>query len=85
MSNSEARELVTGFLQTRFHAAIQGRLRPDEPLLSAGIIDSFGVLELITFLEDTFRITIDPAQHQLIEFDTIDGIVGLVERSRRSS
>ena len=50
----------------------------DTPLFSTGIIDSFGVLELIAFLEETFGVDIDPGRHELTEFDTIDKIVALV-------
>jgi acyl carrier protein len=47
-------------------------------LFSSGLVDSFGVLELIAFLETTFGIHIDPAQHDLTEFDTVDRIVGVL-------
>ena len=75
-------QIVTGFVQTRFRAAIREELRADAPLFSSGIVDSFGVLELMAFLEDTFHITIDSSRHELHEFDTIEKIVALVERCR---
>lgn len=76
---------VAGFIRSRFHTAIRGDLKPGDPLFSSGIVDSFGVLELMTFLEDTFRITIDPARHDLTDFDTIDRIVDVVERTRQGA
>ena len=77
-------ETVTTFLKTRFHASLRGgQLGVDEPLFSSGIVDSFGVLELIAFLEDTFHISIDTAQHELMEFDSVNQIVALVERAVR--
>ena len=77
-------ETVTTFLKARFHASLRGgQLGADEPLFSSGIVDSFGVLELIAFLEDTFHISIDTAQHELIEFDSVNQIVALVERAVR--
>ena len=43
-------ETVTAFLSSRFHAALRGgALGPDDRLFSSGIVDSFGVLELIAF------------------------------------
>ena len=79
-------ETVTAFLSSRFHAALRGgALGPDDRLFSSGIVDSFGVLELIAFLEDTFGVTIDTARHELIEFDSVNLIVALVERARRPS
>jgi acyl carrier protein len=54
------------------------RLQAGTPLFSSGIVDSFGVLELIAFLEETFGIVIDPARHELGELDSVDRIVALV-------
>ena len=79
-------ERVTAFLSSRFHATLRGgALGPDDRLFSSGIVDSFGVLELIAFLEDTFGVTIDTARHELIEFDSVNLIVALIERARRPS
>jgi acyl carrier protein len=75
-------DAIREFISSRFANAVRGELKPSAPLFSSGIIDSFGVLELIAFLEDTFRITIDPGRHELIEFDTIDSIANLVARSK---
>jgi len=77
-------ETVSTFLKTRFHTSMRGgELRVDDPLFSSGIVDSFGVLELIAFLEDTFHISIDTTRHELMEFDSVNQIVALVERARR--
>ena len=75
-------ETVLAFVKSRFHAALRdGQLGPDDPLFSSGIVDSFGVLELIAFLEDTFHISIDTARHELSEFDSVTRIVALVGRA----
>jgi acyl carrier protein len=80
---SSSTDAIRGFLQSRFRSALAGRtIGDDDRLFSAGIIDSFGVLELIAFLEDTFGISIDTARHDLTEFDTIAKIAALVERVR---
>lgn len=77
-------DTVMTFLKTRFHASLPGgELGPDDSLFSSGIVDSFGVLELIAFLEDTFHIRIDTALHELMEFDSVTRIAALVERVRR--
>jgi len=77
-------DAITSFLLTRFRAAIgRGELHADEPLISSGIIDSFGILELIAWLEDTFSVTIDPGQHEMTEFETVNQIIALVDRVRR--
>jgi acyl carrier protein len=72
---------ILEFIRDRFRAAIGARpVTVQTALFSSGIVDSFGVLELIAFLEDRFRVNIDPARHDLTEFDTVEKIVSLVER-----
>jgi acyl carrier protein len=80
MKDGPIEPVVREFIESRFRAAIRGRDVADASLFSTGIIDSFGVLELIAFLEDTFHVDIDPARYELTEFDTIAKIAALVGR-----
>lgn len=80
---AESLDPIIQFIQSRFASALAGQPPGlDDPLFSSGIIDSFGVLELIAFLEDTFQVTIDTDRHELAEFDTVNKIGGLVSRLR---
>jgi len=60
-------EKVRGFLLTRYSEAITGiGLDPAEvpdsfDFLLTGVIDSFGILEMISSIEDEFRIRLDMA------------------------
>jgi acyl carrier protein len=72
---------IAAFIQQRFRTA--NRLGYDAPLFSTGIVDSFGVLELIAFLEEAFTVDINPARHDLLEFDTINKIVQVVSAAPR--
>jgi acyl carrier protein len=79
-------DVVADFIRSRFRASLPGGvLGHDQPLFSTGVIDSFGVLELIAFLEDTFAITIDTSRHDLVEFDSVDRIVALVHAAGGTS
>ncbi len=72
------------FIETKFKPKAGGRpFDDDTPLFSSGIVDSFGVLELIAFLDDTFGVNIDPARHELAEFDTVAKITALVTALQR--
>ncbi len=76
-------DVIREFLHSRFRAALAGRtVGDDDRLFSSGVIDSFGVLELIAFLEDTFGVTIDTSRHDLQEFDSISKITDLLDRVR---
>jgi acyl carrier protein len=72
-------DIVASFIRSHFRASLRGgALKNDDALLSTGVVDSFGILELIAFLEDTFRITIDTSWHDLRELDSVDKIVEIV-------
>jgi clorobiocin biosynthesis protein CloN5 len=47
-------------------------------LLNLGVIDSFSTLALISFLEDTFHIALDPADVDAETFRTVDTVTRLV-------
>ena len=74
-------DIIREFLQSRFRSTLAGRTLGDhDPLFSSGLIDSFGVLELIAFLEDAFDVSIDTSRHDLAEFDSINKVVDLLDR-----
>jgi acyl carrier protein len=54
----------------------------DDPLFSNGRIDSFGVLELIAFLEERYGIVIDTAKHHIMDFDTLRKVTRIVAQER---
>lgn len=78
-----AENAVREFIQKAFRAQVAVTpLEADTPLFSSGIIDSFGVLELIAFLEEAFKIEIDTTRHDLTDFDTVRKIAALVVKLR---
>ncbi len=52
---------------------------PDSPLISSGIVDSFSMVSLKTFLERKFKISIPDAKATPEAFDTVDRIVKLLK------
>jgi len=54
-------------------------LQDDTPLKSSGILDSLSTLKLVTFVEDTWQITIEPHEASS-DFDRIEDIAALVQR-----
>lgn len=49
-------------------------------LLELGIIDSTGVLELVTFVEATFALKVADAEMIADNFDSVDSLVAFVRR-----
>lgn len=56
-------------------------LGPFDPLL-AGMLDSFGLMQLLSFLSDRFDITIPNREVVRANFGTLDALVAYVERKR---
>lgn len=57
-------------------------LSDTESLLEAGLIDSTGILELVAFLEECFKIDVADADLVPANFDSIEAIVAYVGRVR---
>lgn len=56
---SELKRCIRAFIVENFLFGEKNSLKDDTRLLNEGILDSTGVLELVGFLEDQFRITVD--------------------------
>jgi acyl carrier protein len=54
-------------------------LESDESLISNGVIDSLGILRLIAFLEEEFKISVEDAEVIPENFETINAMRELVE------
>ena len=53
--------------------------------LDAKIIDSMGIIEMVTHFEDAFGIRFSAEDLQSQEFQTVGGVVALIERIRSSA
>lgn len=57
-------------------------LRADEALISSGLIDSFSLVDLALYVEDTFGVRIDDAELNAEYFDTLDELTRLIDQRR---
>ncbi len=60
-------------------------LSNDDSFLDQGIIDSTGVLELVTFLEETYHITVEDEELTPDNLDSINRLTRFLERKLRPS
>jgi acyl carrier protein len=51
----------------------------DEALISSGLIDSFNLVDLALFIEETFGVRIDDAELTAEVFDSINQLVDLIQ------
>ena len=76
---TELKDQVRTFIVQTFPAA-QGRsLQDDDPLLGGNIVDSVGILKLITYVESEFGITIEDEDIAPEHFQSIAHLVALVQ------
>ena len=78
------RDLRTFLAANYFLGDDPSQLEASSSLIEAGLIDSTGVLELVGYLEEQFGIRITNEELLPENLDSIENIVGFVERKRRS-
>ena len=71
--------IVDAFL---FHDGASGNFTDQTSFVDNRIIDSTGVLELVAFLEKTYGIRVEDEELDPENLDSIDRLVGFVERKR---
>jgi acyl carrier protein len=58
-------------------------ITPDEALISSGLIDSFSLMDLALYVEDTFGARIEDTELNADTFDNLNQLAALIE-SRKS-
>lgn len=72
---------LTEFIEKKFLKG-KRRLSPKESLFKSGILDSFGMLELVAFVEKTFQVKILPSEVRMESFDTVEKILKFIEKKQ---
>lgn len=76
-NNTDARAAIRGWLQENVTG---GRdVGNDELLIENGVMTSLQTVELVTFLEDEFGITVEDEEFDEENFGSVDAIAALVE------
>jgi acyl carrier protein len=52
----------------------------DEPLISSGLIDSFHLVDLALYVEDTFGVHIDDTELNADTFDTLNQLATIIQQ-----
>ena len=60
-------------------------MKNDDSFLEQGVIDSTGVLELVEWIEETFKIKIDDTELVPENLDSVNLIAAFIERKNASS
>lgn len=76
---AEIEREIRRFLVTHFLSGRADHLRDDGSLLG-NVVDSLGVLDLVTFLQEHFKITVEDEDVVPSNLDTINNLVTFVAR-----
>lgn len=77
----DVKERVRGFIVGELmHQDAQAAVGDDDSLLERGILDSLGLVKLLTFLEQEYRIVLPDEEVIPDHFETISAIVALVKQ-----
>ena len=82
---SDMRAKVRGYIVENFLFGQGNDLQDDTSFLEKGILDSTGVLELVTFLEESFSIKIEADETLPENLDSIDSICAFLERKGKAA
>jgi acyl carrier protein len=72
--------ILAQFITTQILKQPKRILTPSEPLLSSGLIDSFSLVDIALFIEDTFSVHIDDTELNKETFDTLEQLAALIEQ-----
>lgn len=72
------KEVRSYILENYLFTSDESMLRNDESFLDKGIIDSTGILEVISFLEEQYKIKIDDNEMMPENLDSVNNIVKFV-------
>lgn len=77
--NTEIVAKLEKMIVTEFLKQPDRKLDPNEALISSGVIDSFSLVDLSLFVEDTWNVIIDDTELNADTFDTLAELAGLIE------
>ena len=67
------------YIATELLKSPDKEIQPDEPLISGGMIDSFSLVDLALFVEETYNVRIDDTELNADTFDTLKELADLIK------
>jgi len=79
---SEVISPLAAFLAEKILKQPNRKIAPDEPLLSSGLIDSFSLMDVALYIEDTFGVRIEDTELNVDTFDNLTQLAALIDSRR---
>jgi acyl carrier protein len=80
MDTQALTERLKDFVYEKFPLAKMQGVKSSDPLLDGGIIDSLGILDLVTFLEKEFGIHVYDEELLSENFVTLDALTAFIQQ-----
>ncbi|NWG06918.1 MAG: acyl carrier protein [Chloroflexi bacterium] len=80
---SETIAQLAKFIADKILKQPQRVITSGEPLLSSGLIDSFSLMDVALFIEDTFGVRIEDTELNVNTFDNLDQLASLIESRKQ--
>ena len=71
------------FIATKILKQPNRKIGADEALISGGIVDSFSLMDLALFIEDTFGVRIEDTELNAQTFDSLNQLAALIESRKK--
>ena len=75
---------VREFILKQFPLARKHRIKNSDPLLESGMLDSMGVLEVVTFIEKEYSIDVSDEDLVPENFQNIDRIAAFIQSKAKA-
>jgi acyl carrier protein len=78
--NSDIQTTLSQYIASEILKQPKRIIAPGEKLISNGVIDSFHLVDMALFVEDTFGVHIDDTELNADTFDTLAQLVAFIEQ-----
>ena len=76
----EVEQKLKHFIAAELMYAEDDDLSTDEPLLGSGIVDSLGIMRLVSYIEEEFGVVVPEEELVPDHFQTVSRLAAFVER-----
>jgi len=83
--DTEMRDTILEYIRNEYLDEDSGiEVNENTKLISSGLVDSFSLVSLLMFLRQKYKVNIPDEEATAEVFDTIPGIMGLVDKYRQN-
>jgi acyl carrier protein len=81
--STETQQTIADFIVQKILKQPKRVIQPGDALISSGLIDSFSLVDLALFVEDTFGVRIADSELNASTFDSIEQLADLIQARQK--